>query len=110
MEPFEPVAITLFTILALAVIMALEHAIRELSLEYGGGAGVATGLAVLGVGRPTEELLRYGLPYVALKRGSIPKDGKPPLGILVGMSFSCRLLAPECNWCDCNEFSCNLVD
>jgi hypothetical protein len=38
---------------ALEVIIALELAIRELSLEYGGGAGVAAGLAVLGVGSPT---------------------------------------------------------
>lgn len=42
---------------------------------YGGGAGVAAGLAVLGGGNggsADEPVRRYGLPYIALKRLSIP--------------------------------------
>lgn len=41
---------------------------------YGGGAGVAAGLAVLGGGKGGSDafdVLKYGLPYAALYLGSI---------------------------------------
>lgn len=60
--------------------MALEfERFLEESLEYGGGAGVAAGFAVFGVGRPTLGLRKYGFPYVALNLGSIADS--PPLGM-----------------------------
>lgn len=57
---------------------------------YGGGAGVAAGFAVLGGGNGGsdvfDDVLRYGLPYTALYRGSmfrplwsncwLPKEGE----------------------------------
>lgn len=57
--PFAPFARTVFTTFALAVTIPLEFIkFRELSLEYGGGAGVAAGLAVFGVGSPMLGLRR----------------------------------------------------
>lgn len=61
-EPLAPFATTVLITFELDVMMALELANVEFPLEYGGGAGVATGFAVFGVGRPTLGFLRYGFP------------------------------------------------
>lgn len=61
--PFEPFDTTVSIKFALAVIMALEFTkFLDESREYGGGAGVAAGFAVFGVGSPTFGFLKYGFP------------------------------------------------
>ena len=71
--PIQPLPVLPLLLLILIPILLQIFAVLRVEL-YGGGAGVAAGLAVLGGGNGGSDafdVLKYGLQYAALYRGSM---------------------------------------